>query len=62
VELNDSTAVSWKHGDRYVTLIGVKTLSEVDRIVAWLDNNKPYRADTLPAEIKASAGNSKQLK
>jgi hypothetical protein len=40
VELDGSTAVSWKQGDRYITLIGIKTLSEVDRIVAWLYEKK----------------------
>ncbi len=36
VELADSLAASWKRGDRYITLIGVRDVAEVAILVAWL--------------------------
>ncbi|WP_437193682.1 anti-sigma factor family protein [Planctomicrobium sp. SH527] len=40
VQLKDSTAVSWKQGNRYITVIGVREFSEIDRILTWLDQTQ----------------------
>lgn len=40
VELEDSIAVSWKHGNRHITLIGIRDVAEVAKLVAWLGEGK----------------------
>lgn len=37
VELPRSIAASWKSGERHVTIIGAKDLTEVHNLVAWLE-------------------------
>ncbi|GIX05101.1 MAG: hypothetical protein KatS3mg114_0970 [Planctomycetaceae bacterium] len=40
VELDDSLAASWKRGKRYITLIGIRDVAEVAKLVAWLGERK----------------------
>lgn len=40
VEVDDRIAANWDRGSRHITLVGVKDVDEVDRLVAWLDNNQ----------------------
>ena len=37
IELDDHLAASWKRGQRNITLIGVQDVSEVNKLVAWMD-------------------------
>ena len=37
VELDGRLAASWKRGDRYITLVGVRDLTEVNQMVAWFN-------------------------
>ena len=43
VELDENIAASWKRGDRYMTVIGLRDKAEVDRLVAWFDDRKRIR-------------------
>ncbi|MGD9853622.1 MAG: zf-HC2 domain-containing protein [Planctomycetaceae bacterium] len=40
VELEDSIAASWKHVNRHITLIGIRDVAEVAKLVAWLGERK----------------------
>jgi len=40
VEFGGHLAASWKRGKRHITLIGVRDASEVEKMVAWLDEEK----------------------
>jgi hypothetical protein len=40
VQLDDSLAASWKRGKRYITLIGIRDVAEVAKLVAWLGERK----------------------
>lgn len=45
IEMEDRLAATWKHGARYITLVGVRDVTEVSQMVAWLDEGKrsaPY--------------------
>ncbi len=42
VELDDQIAASWKRGNRYITLIGVRDVTEVNEMVAWLDRKTEH--------------------
>ncbi len=37
VELDSRIAVSWKHGKRHITVIGVRDVAEVEQLVTWFD-------------------------
>jgi len=37
VQVDNQIAASWKRGTRHITLIGVRDVSEVSQMVAWLD-------------------------
>lgn len=40
VEVDDRIAANWDRGRRHITLVGVKDVDEVDRLVAWLDDHR----------------------
>lgn len=40
VELPTSIAASWKSGKRHITVIGAKDVAEVDKLVAWLSQDR----------------------
>ena len=40
VNLNERYAATWKRGSRYITLIGVRDMSEIDTFVTWLDQQE----------------------
>jgi RNA polymerase sigma factor (sigma-70 family) len=37
VELSNQLAGSWKHGKRYITILGVRDVAEMTRLAAWFD-------------------------
>lgn len=40
VELGDRLAVTWKHENRYISLIGVRDISEVNEFIGWMDDRR----------------------
>jgi hypothetical protein len=40
VILSDRVAATWKHENRYITVIGGQNTTEIDRLVGWFDNSK----------------------
>jgi len=40
VALDDRFAVTWRHGERHITVVGVQDTAEVDRLVAWFDDRR----------------------
>lgn len=43
VGLNDSIAATWQHGDRHLTVVGLKDTGQVDELVAWFERRNPLR-------------------
>ena len=40
VETDKQLAATWKRGKRYLTLIGVRDVAEVARMIAWMDDDR----------------------
>lgn len=40
VELGNQLAATWEHENRYISLIGVRDISEVDEFMGWMDDRR----------------------
>lgn len=40
VEMGEEIAATWKHQNRFITLVGARDVADVNQLIAWIDDRK----------------------